>query len=240
MVFLLFFCCLWGSDVSLLLLLLFGLVVGVIGFVAVSGQHNGLLPIATPFMPPHQVAAIPTPTLKWFQDYSGTPAPNVTDPLHRLGPILRTTLLPFQRDGIAFGLQCAGRVLLGDEMGLGKSVQAIGIACCLQAWPLLVVCPACMRLVWAEEWEKWLPELLPRDLRVIFDSNDKLPQSDLPKVTVVSYRMATILASDLLPREWRMVIADESHTLRTTVGHSEAQQTQVFEACKGLPMAVES
>ena len=34
----------------------------------------------------------------------------------------------FQKDGIKFGLERKGRILLADEMGVGKTVQAIGIA----------------------------------------------------------------------------------------------------------------
>jgi SNF2 family DNA or RNA helicase len=28
-------------------------------------------------------------------------------------------------------------------------------------WPLLVIAPASMRLVWAEEFEKWMPHVRP-------------------------------------------------------------------------------
>ena len=45
----------------------------------------------------------------------------------------------------------AGRVLLADDMGLGKTVQAVAVACVYrQEWPLLVVCPSSVKLVWAE------------------------------------------------------------------------------------------
>lgn len=37
-------------------------------------------------------------------------------------------LYDFQKDGIKFGIERKGRILLADEMGVGKTVQAIGIA----------------------------------------------------------------------------------------------------------------
>ena len=37
--------------------------------------------------------------------------------------------MPFQRDGVLYGLRHRGRVLIGDEMGIGKTVQAIAVAC---------------------------------------------------------------------------------------------------------------
>ncbi|CAN0450894.1 unnamed protein product [Scytosiphon promiscuus] len=33
---------------------------------------------------------------------------------------LRQTLLPFQRDGVLFGLRRKGRCIIADEMGTGK------------------------------------------------------------------------------------------------------------------------
>lgn len=38
------------------------------------------------------------------------------------------TLLPFQLEGVKFGLQRGGRCLIADEMGLGKTLQ---VACFL-------------------------------------------------------------------------------------------------------------
>ena len=43
---------------------------------------------------------------------------------------LRQALMPFQRAGVWFALKREGRVLLADEMGVGKTVQAIAIASC--------------------------------------------------------------------------------------------------------------
>ncbi len=43
---------------------------------------------------------------------------------------LRQALMPFQRAGVQFALRREGRTLLADEMGVGKTVQAIAIASC--------------------------------------------------------------------------------------------------------------
>lgn len=45
-------------------------------------------------------------------------------------PYLRRALMPFQRAGVHFALRREGRVLLADEMGVGKTVQAIAMASC--------------------------------------------------------------------------------------------------------------
>ncbi len=41
--------------------------------------------------------------------------------------LLKTELLPYQLDGIAFAVG-AGRAILADDMGLGKTIQGIGVA----------------------------------------------------------------------------------------------------------------
>ena len=43
---------------------------------------------------------------------------------------LRQALMPFQQVGVHFALRRQGRVLLADEMGIGKTVQAIAMASC--------------------------------------------------------------------------------------------------------------
>lgn len=40
---------------------------------------------------------------------------------------LRKTLLPFQRDGVLYGLRRKGRCLIADEMGTGKVRTVTGL-----------------------------------------------------------------------------------------------------------------
>ena len=52
--------------------------------------------------------------------------------MQRMPAPLAQALLPFQREGVRFGVQRRGRLLLADEMGVGKTVQAIALASCYQ------------------------------------------------------------------------------------------------------------
>jgi hypothetical protein len=63
--------------------------------------------------------------------------------------------------------------------GVGKTVQAIALASCyMHEWsPLLVICPASLRLLWCEELEKWLPGLRPCDITVVQGSADWHPEA---------------------------------------------------------------
>ena len=60
------------------------------------------------------------------------PAAEVAARLARMPPSLRAALMPFQAEGVAFGLARHGRVLIADEMGVGKTVQAIALAACYE------------------------------------------------------------------------------------------------------------
>lgn len=52
----------------------------------------------------------------------------VDELLKALPNSLRDALLPYQLDGVKFGLQRGGRCLIADEMGLGKTIQAMPFA----------------------------------------------------------------------------------------------------------------
>jgi hypothetical protein len=139
---------------------------------------------------------------------------------------LRSSLLPYQIAGVRFVLGCKGRALLADDMGLGKTVQALASAAALDAFPLLVVCPATLRLVWAQECEKWLTtKAAVGQLHVIFGHGDMLPQNERPGIVIVSYHMLRILLDRLEQVAWKMVIFDESHSIRTAPWPGEAEQT---------------
>lgn len=43
-------------------------------------------------------------------------------------------------------------------------------------WPLLIIVPASLRLVWAEELEKWLPHLRPSCIHVIEGKEHRVAQ----------------------------------------------------------------
>lgn len=50
-----------------------------------------------------------------------------------------------------FCVQRSGRAMIADDMGLGKTLQAIAVMSYYREdWPLLVVCPSSVRMVWAE------------------------------------------------------------------------------------------
>jgi SWI/SNF-related matrix-associated actin-dependent regulator 1 of chromatin subfamily A len=102
----------------------------------------------------------------------------------RIPAALLEQMFPFQREGVAFGVRCGGRLLLGDDMGLGKCIQAIALAAYYAAedWPLLIVCPSSMRLTWKNELLKWLgPSAGSKKRRRLTEANDAGEVSSTPE-----------------------------------------------------------
>lgn len=72
-------------------------------------------------------------------------------------------LYPFQEEGVKILLSNDKNYLLGDEQGLGKTVQGAvylrlreKISKDKNALPAIIVCPASLKLNWSREIEKWV------------------------------------------------------------------------------------
>ena len=135
---------------------------------------------------------------------------------------IRNTLFPFQKEGIAIALQKNGRVILADDMGLGKSIQAISIASYYRSeWPLLIVTPASMVATWEEQIRKWLcTSIDPDEICVTYDSKSLINGA----INVISYDMVVRLAEIISRRKFKVIIADESHSFR----NRETKRTKVI------------
>ncbi|KAL9227343.1 hypothetical protein vseg_003040 [Gypsophila vaccaria] len=154
------------------------------------------------------------------------PDDKVEEMISKLPKKLLSILLPFQLEGLKFGLQRGGRCLIADEMGLGKTLQAIAIASCFSdEGPILVVCPAILRYSWAEELERWLPSYLPADIHLVFGHlNNPVHLKRRPKIVVISYTMLHRLRDSILQLEWGVLIVDESHHIRCSKKKSESRE----------------
>jgi SNF2 family DNA or RNA helicase len=98
-------------------------------------------------------------------------------------------LYPYQEQGVHF-LRAHPRALLADDMGLGKTVQVLA-ALPPQA-AALVVCPAAVKAVWAQETRRWRQDLRlhllsgqgawtwPRPGELVITNYDILPDWLLP------------------------------------------------------------
>lgn len=118
--------------------------------------------------------------------------------------------LPYQRGGIAFARGKSG-VLVADHMGLGKTIQAIGMMNDEPVRTALVLCPASLKLNWAREVDKWLNYYLP--VHVVDKAAHPLPKKI--GVLIVNYDIIAKLRAKLEGIEWDMLVCDESHWLKS-------------------------
>lgn len=148
---------------------------------------------------------------------------------------LRLNPYPYQLDGIAFGLKHR-RILIGDEPGLGKTLQSIGIVDTANAYPALVICPSSLKINWQREFEKFTDKKA-----LILDNATRTAwpyfmQIGMFHVAIVNYeslrkyfvwdtggkdfRLKDVVFNDAI-KVFRSVIIDESHRVKDP----SAQQT---------------
>ena len=104
--------------------------------------------------------------------------------------------------------------MLGDEMGVGKTIQALVIAYYFkQEWPLLVICPASLKFVWRDEIVKWIPKVKEPDVQIIENGKEKFNPNCC--VFILSYELASKRAADLEDLGFQVCIADEAHYMKS-------------------------
>ena len=143
--------------------------------------------------------------------------------------LLKTELLPYQLDGIAFAVG-AGRAVLADDMGLGKTIQGIGVAELLSEEAgiskILVICPASVKSQWCLEIMRFSNH---SHQIVLGSAKERAIQYDNSCFfTICNYEQ---VLRDLLPIErvkWDLIILDEGQRIKNW----EAKTSQVIKALK--------
>lgn len=127
---------------------------------------------------------------------------------------------PFQRAGIKFAAE-RKRVLVADEPGLGKTIQAIGTVVATGAFPALVICPAAVKYNWEREWHATVGGLRV----VVLDGRKAAPLQTYKDadVLILNYDIvgphAIAIEQHARPKS---LIVDESHYIK----NKKAERTQ--------------
>ncbi len=143
--------------------------------------------------------------------------------------LLKTELLPYQMDGIAFAAG-AGRAILADDMGLGKTIQGVGVAELLAREAgitrVLVICPTSLKSQWRNEIQKFSDRT---SQLVMGNAEDRVAQyNDGAFFTICNYEQ---VLRDIMPIEaarWDLIILDEGQRIKNW----EAQTTRVVKSLK--------
>ena len=134
-------------------------------------------------------------------------------------------LNPHQIEAALFALRnpLQEGVLLADEVGLGKTIEAALVVC--QYWAerrrrLLVICPASLRKQWAQELhDKFAVPTTVVDAvslrkQSTGDMLTTLQRQVGKAVVIMSYQFAAKLEAELRAVPWDVVVIDEAHKLR--------------------------
>ena len=167
-------------------------------------------------------------------------------------------LFPPQRVGAAF-LFKAGSALLGDEMGVGKTIQSLAVAEAAGAEKVLIFCPKSVTEQWKDEIEKFLyggnapkgeivvvkgtrrtRDILLRDTITVRRENwqGKVTTGHRKhgaRFFIVNYELLLHNFDAMDCREWDMIIADEA----TKVSNAEAKISKAIKrlrAKRRIPM----
>lgn len=149
---------------------------------------------------------------------------------------LRVEPYEYQREGICFGLENK-RIIIGDEPGLGKTLQSIGIVDTAGAYPCLVICPSSLKINWQREFEKFTDKSA-----IVLDNNVRttwgyLLTMGVHQVAIVNYeslrkffvwdikggkqfRLKDVVFNPQI-KAFKSIIIDESHRVKDP----SAQQT---------------
>jgi SWI/SNF-related matrix-associated actin-dependent regulator 1 of chromatin subfamily A len=182
------------------------------------------------------------------QSYEPLPMPHLEVPHNML-----MEPYEYQKEGIAYALE-KKRCIMGDEPGLGKTAQAIGVLTVTKAFPALVICPASLKVNWQRELQKFgglTGVILNDDNKQTWQRFWEMKKSDgraCAEVFIVNYESLKKFFVENIRRDvrftlksvdfdervklFRTVIIDESHKCKNS-------STQQSEFVQGIAMGKE-
>jgi SWI/SNF-related matrix-associated actin-dependent regulator 1 of chromatin subfamily A len=131
--------------------------------------------------------------------------------------------LPYQLAGVVYAA-ARKNTLIADGMGLGKTIQAIGL---INSDPsirnVLVVCPASLKINWQRELVKWLTR--PMSVEI---ANGAWPTAN---IVIVNYDILRKWRPAIDAVSWDLLIVDEAHYVK----NSKALRTKLLLGAKAKP-----
>lgn len=143
-------------------------------------------------------------------------------------PGLQKPLYPFQQEGVSFIERRNGKAIIGSEMGLGKTAQAL-------AWlqlhpekrPVIAVVPASLKLNWQREAEMWMEKPSVQIL-----SGTKAKEPIVGDIIIINYDILPAWLGVLQGIRAQVLILDEVHAVK----NNAAKRTKAVKAlARGIP-----
>lgn len=174
---------------------------------------------------------------KFFANYLTSEGISEKDALTQSLSAAKVDLNPHQVDAATFALRSplSKGVLLADEVGLGKTIEAALVIS--QRWwererKILLIVPASLRKQWAAELhEKFsLPSVI-LDAKRIKDLEKEGRPNPLGRdegIIIMSYEFAARVSDTLRRIPWNLVVFDEAHKLRNVYKAAENSRASVL------------
>ena len=151
----------------------------------------------------------------------------------------RVEMNPHQVEAALFALESplSKGVVLADEVGLGKTIEA-GLVMS-QRWAeqrrrILLVVPASLRKQWSQELhEKFALKsriLEAKTYNELVKAGQRRPFEIPGAVTIVSYEFAARKADELRAAAWDLVVFDEAHRMRNVWNKASAKGAKALKA----------
>jgi len=124
------------------------------------------------------------------------------------------SLMEFQKEGVGFIESRNGNVIVGDEMGTGKTITVLTyISNHPELTPVVIVVPATIKYNWKKEAEKWL--LTKRDIQILESKKTKkLKKSS--DIIIVNYDIVYAWRKEIANINPKVLILDECHAIKTS------------------------
>jgi len=121
------------------------------------------------------------------------------------------------------------RILISDEMGLGKSLQALGCVVLGEHKRILIVCPSIVKHNWANEIDKWLNHTANACSTFIINGWEGF--ISVARFNIINYDILHKRKEQLMEQGYDCIIFDEVHALK----NQKSQRTKAALAlAKGV------
>ena len=125
----------------------------------------------------------------------------------------RDNLYPFQNEAVDFIHTNNGTCLVADDVGIGKTIEALIYAREADVKSMLVVCPASVLYKWQDEtskWTGWDSEIITTGKQVIQHE----------RVAIMSYKVMLMRVHELCEHEFGLIVWDECHRINNPKARS--------------------
>lgn len=151
-------------------------------------------------------------------------------------------LYAYQKHGTQF-LSLMPSAILADDLGVGKTKQALDAAVKIGANRILVLAPKTLTYNWKAEVEKWHPDMTAIVIPDSKKERDTFWQDFVPDITIANYEK---LQSQDWPssKKWDVLICDEASRFKnsTTITYKKVKQVRGHSryawALTGTPLEI--